>query len=166
MEKINKLNYYSIIPATILFNNQIKPNEKLLYAMLTSLASKEGFCFASNKYLAERLNVKANTVSSWITDLKRKGFIIVEIIRSDNNEIIQRKIYINDVPYIINKGLPSAINIEEGNLQKTKNNNKINNKNINKAVFDKNEAFLNGNTRGNFDQRIYTKEFLESLYAN
>lgn len=114
MEKINKLNYYSIIPATILFNNQIEPNEKLLYAMLTSLASKEGFCFASNKYLAERLNVKANTVSSWITDLKRKGYIIVEIVRSDNNEIIQRKIYINDVPYMINKGHPSTINIEEG----------------------------------------------------
>lgn len=162
METINKFNYYSIIPATILFNNQIKPNEKLLYAMLTSLASKEGFCFASNKYLAERLNVKANTVSSWITDLKRKGFIVVEIIRSESNEIVQRKIYINDVHYMINKGHPSTINIEEGNLQKSKDNNK----NINKAVFDKNIALFNANNRSNFDQRIYTKEFLESLYAN
>ena len=84
MDTINKMNYYSVIPATILFNNEIKPNEKLLYAMITSLSNKEGYCFASNKYLAEKLNVKANTVSGWITDLKRKDFIVVEILRNES----------------------------------------------------------------------------------
>lgn len=43
--------YFSVIPATVLFSKELKPNEKLLYAAITSLANKEGYCFASNAYL-------------------------------------------------------------------------------------------------------------------
>ena len=76
----------------------------MLYAIITSLACKEGYCFASNKYLAEKLDVNPKTVSSWISDLRDKGFINLELIRNENNQIIQRKIYINDVPNPLNNG--------------------------------------------------------------
>ena len=98
-ENQEKVGYYSVIPATVLYNKELKANEKLLYAIITSLACKEGYCFASNKYLAEKLDVNPKTISSWISDLKNKNFIVVELIRNENNQIIQRKIYINDVPY-------------------------------------------------------------------
>ncbi len=42
----NKVGYYSVIPSKILYNKELKANEKLLYAMITSLACKEGYCFA------------------------------------------------------------------------------------------------------------------------
>ena len=119
--------YYSIIPSTILYNKNLKSNQKILYAVITSLSNKEGYCFASNKYLAEKLNVGANTVSGWITDLRKKNFIQVELIRNDKQEIIQRRIYINDIPYNFYKEYPYAINKEEGVLQKSKENNIINN---------------------------------------
>ena len=38
---------YSIIPSKILYNKELKTNEKLLYAMITSFACKEGYCFAT-----------------------------------------------------------------------------------------------------------------------
>lgn len=125
--EIQKIGYYSVIPTSILYNSELKPNQKLLYAMITSLANKEGYCYASNKYLANKLGVGANTVSGWITDLRRKNFIKVEILRNEKQEIIQRKIYINDMPYALNKGYPYTINEEEGILQKSKENNIINN---------------------------------------
>ena len=78
MEEKQETSYYSIIPATILYNKNLKANQKLLYAIITSLTHKEGYCYATNRYLAEKLGVKTNTVSSWITDLNRKGFIKVE----------------------------------------------------------------------------------------
>ena len=46
-EKEENVGYYSIIPATILYNKELKANEKLLYAIITSLACKEGYCFAT-----------------------------------------------------------------------------------------------------------------------
>ena len=54
-EENQRIGYYSVIPATILFNEKLKPNEKLLYAIITSLSNKEGYCYASNKYLGEKL---------------------------------------------------------------------------------------------------------------
>ena len=103
-ENKESIEYYSVIPATVLYNKELKANEKLLYVIITSLACKEGYCFASNKYLAEKLDVNPKTVSSWISDLRDKGFIKLEPIRNENKQIIQRKIYINDLSYPLNNG--------------------------------------------------------------
>ena len=133
-EKIgNKVGYYSIIPSKILYNKELKANEKLLYAMITSLACKEGYCFATNNYFAEELGVHPKTISSWISDLREKNYLKIDIVRNENKQIIQRKIYINDVPYPLNNGYQyqskngQAINQKmEGN--NIKYNNKYNNK--------------------------------------
>ena len=151
--------YYSVIPATVLYNKELKANEKLLYAIITSLACKEDYCFASNKYLAEKLDVNPKTISSWISDLKNKNFIVVELIKNENNQIIQRKIYINDVPYPLNNGYQYQsksgqaihLNVEDNNIRNNiKNNNKVNKKIISNYT----------------SQREYSEEFLNSLYAN
>ena len=42
--EMNRIGYYSIIPATVLYNKELKPNAKLLYAIITSLSNKEGYC--------------------------------------------------------------------------------------------------------------------------
>ena len=158
-EKEDNVGYYSIIPATILYNKELKANEKLLYAIITSLSNKEGYCFATNKYLAEKLGVNHKSISSWISDLQKRKFIIVEQIRNENKQIIKRKIYINNVPYPLNNGYMyqskngQAIHkkVEDNNIRY---NNKINNKAYKKF-------------KSNYEnQREYSKEFLESLYAN
>ena len=151
--KENKKNigYYSVIPATVLYNKELKANEKLLYAIITSLACKEGYCFASNKYLAEKLDVNPKTVSSWISDLRDRGFIIVELIRNENKQIIQRRIYINDVPYPLKNGQAIHQKVEDNNIRNNiKNNNKVKKKIISNYT----------------NQREYSEEFLNSLYAN
>lgn len=127
MEEKQNIGYYSIIPATILYNRNLKANQKILYAVITSLSNKEGYCFASNKYLANKLNVGANTVSGWITDLRRKNFVRVELIRNNKQEIIQRRIYIKDIPYNFYKEYPYTKKEEEGIPQKWEENNIINN---------------------------------------
>ncbi len=154
-ENQEKVGYYSVIPATVLYNKELKANEKLLYAIITSLACKEGYCFASNKYLAEKLDVNPKTISSWISDLKNKNFIVVELIRNENNQIIQRKIYVDDVPYPLNNGYHYQSKNVQAIHQKVEDNNIRNNIKSNK------------NTYSNYtNQREYSDEFLNSLYAN
>jgi DNA-binding transcriptional regulator YhcF (GntR family) len=84
-----KPNYYAIIPAEVRYSN-LKPNAKLLYGEITALSNKTGYCFASNNYFAELYGVSKNTVSRWIADLKRLGFITIEIERAANKQIIKR----------------------------------------------------------------------------
>lgn len=136
MNEENKIGYYAIIPATVLFNEKIKANEKLLYAIITVLSNKEGYCFASNSYLGKLLNAQPHTISKWVSHLKELGFICLDIIKNDKNEVIQRRIYPNDTPYTINRTYPYAINRTEGMSQKGQYNN-ISINNINNDKIDR-----------------------------
>ena len=89
-----KPNYYAIIPANVRYSS-LKPNAKLLYGEITALSSKLGYCFASNNYFAELYGVSKNTVSRWLSDLKKLGFITIKIERNTNKEIVKRIIGID-----------------------------------------------------------------------
>ena len=41
MNEESKIGYYAVIPSTVLFNEELKSNEKLLYAVITALAIKK-----------------------------------------------------------------------------------------------------------------------------
>lgn len=86
---MEKPNYYAIIPAEVRYSN-IKPNAKLLYGEITALSGKLGYCYATNNYFAELYGVSKNTISSWISDLKKLGFINVILERNDKKQIIKR----------------------------------------------------------------------------
>lgn len=133
MNNENKIGYYAIIPATVLFNEKIKANEKLLYAIITVLSNKEGYCYASNSYLGRLLNAQPHTISKWVSHLKELGFVCLDIIKNDKGEIIQRRIYPNDTPYSINRTYPYSIDRTEGMSQKGQYNNIIDN-NINNKI--------------------------------
>ncbi len=112
-------NYYAIIPANVRYSD-LKPNAKLLYGEITALSNKYGFCFASNKYFSELYNVNKNTVSSWLSDLKNYGFIVIKIERDSNLQIIKRCIGITkntDTPiHEKMKGNSTSINTTSNNI--------------------------------------------------
>ena len=84
-----KPSYYAIIPSEVRYSN-LKPNAKLLYGEITALSGKLGYCYATNNYFAELYGVSKNTISSWISDLKKLGFITVIVERNANKQIIKR----------------------------------------------------------------------------
>lgn len=123
-----KNNYYAVIPATVRYNKELKPAEKLLYGEVTALANKMGYCYAQNKYFAELYNVTNTTVSKWLSHLNKLGYINIEIIRNEKKEIVTRHIYINDNPYCQKRQYPYCQKEQYPIVQ----NDKENNININK----------------------------------
>lgn len=118
--------YWAVIPANVRYSN-LKANSKLLYGEISALTHKEGFCWATNKYFAELYSVSKNTISLWINQLKNHGFIHVEILRDDNKQVIQRKIWT-----IIKNNDRSPTFEKEGIIKNDDYNSiKINNTNIN-----------------------------------
>ncbi|NJI13711.1 alpha/beta hydrolase [Staphylococcus agnetis] len=84
--------YYSIITANVRYDNRLTDSEKLLFAEITSLSNKYGYCTASNGYFAKLYDVVKETISRRISKLTKFGYLHIEIIR-EGNEIKQRKMY-------------------------------------------------------------------------
>ena len=87
--------YWAVIPAKVRYSD-LKPSAKLLYGEITCLQNKTGYCFATNRYFSELYGVTKNTVSSWVSQLEKKGFITVEVERNQHKQIIKRKIGITE----------------------------------------------------------------------
>ncbi|EHL11157.1 hypothetical protein HMPREF9629_00694 [Peptoanaerobacter stomatis] len=96
--------YYAVIPANVRYDKNIPANAKLLYGEITALANDKGYCWASNSYFAELYEVSKETISRWISKLEKSGYVNVQIIYKNNTkEIIERRIYINGIPQIVNE---------------------------------------------------------------
>lgn len=125
MNDESKVSYYAVIPATVRYDKELKANEKLLYGEITSLANKSGYCYALNRYFAELYNVTTHTVSQWISHLEKLNYIKTEIIRKNNNEVQERRIYINDIPYVRKNTYPYVYKNRNTPYKKIQENNLI-----------------------------------------
>ena len=135
-------NYFSVITATVRYDEELKPNEKLLYSEISALADKEGFCWANNEYFAKLYKVNKKTISVWINNLKNKCYLSVELIKDMNGLILQRKIYIGilgGIPKIMDRypenyggGIPKKM--------------EYNNTSINTILFEPENQVANENT--------------------
>lgn len=91
-------NYYAIIPSEVRYDKKLKPNEKLLYGEISALANKMGVCFAGNSYFSELYEVDKATVSRWITNLEKNGYVKRVIkYKKGTKEIAARGILINGI---------------------------------------------------------------------
>jgi DNA-binding PadR family transcriptional regulator len=90
--------YYAILPAEVRYSTEISSSSKLLYAEITALCNKEGFCWASNSYFAELYKVSRGTISKWIKQLEQNSFIRVVYMHNERGKNIDmRKIYLSSV---------------------------------------------------------------------
>lgn len=159
MNEENKVNYYSVIPATVRYDKRLKFAERLLYGEITALANSNGYCYAKNRYFAELYEVTPGTVSKWISHLQELGYIQVKIIKNEKQEIIARHIFISDIPYISKKPYPYN-HFESYPMVE---NDKYNNININKDDL----FYLIINNKEKIPKDFYLQlERLEFIYTN
>ena len=88
-------NYYAVIPAEIRYCKELTANAKLLYGEISALCNKDGYCWASNGYFSKLYGVSNASISRWIRDLEKQGFIKSEVIRNEKKEVTARNIYLN-----------------------------------------------------------------------
>lgn len=104
MIEVENPNYYGILPASVRYDKNLKPMEKILYVELTALSTKNGYCNAQNSYFAKLYEVHKNTAGFWINKLEKLGYINSKLIYAKGKEgkttkqVIERRIYIISNP--------------------------------------------------------------------
>lgn len=75
-------------------HTQLPLNAKLFYGTIRSLCHRQGYCWATNDYLAECAEVTPRAVQLWISQLKYYGFIKVQ--EFSNGFSNRRKVWLSD----------------------------------------------------------------------
>lgn len=92
-------NYYAIIPANVRYDKNLKDKAKLLYGEITSLSTKDGYCWATNRYFADLYDVSTTTISTLIKNLVDRGYIKSQIVyKEGTKEILNRYLSIVNEP--------------------------------------------------------------------
>lgn len=79
------------IPATLLYNKEITPRQKLLFAVIHNLCNDRGYCWAGNEYFAKEFEVSKDRITKDIKALKAANYIITftEITPTGSRRIIK-----------------------------------------------------------------------------
>ena len=117
-----KPNYYAILTSEVRYNENLTPNAKLLYAEITALINMNGECFASNKYFADLYGKSKTTISKWVSELVKEGFVEVKLTYKEGSKEINNR-YIR----ILKGGIVKKLNTPI--LKKLKDNNTLVNNN-------------------------------------
>lgn len=91
--EVEKPAYWAVLPATVRYDTALSPAARLLYAEISALSNKEGYCKAGNQYFATLYGVSKKTIEAWIKQLKDCGYITVEVIRDADKVVVQRRIW-------------------------------------------------------------------------
>ena len=126
---MEKPGYWAVIPATVRYDSALPPNAKILYGEITALSNAKGYCCARNAYFAALFGLGEKSVSRLVAALAKGGYLQVEVIRDERNEVVERRIIpiygsgdvcppppkIGDTPPRKNGGTPPPKNEEENN---------------------------------------------------
>ena len=85
--------YWAVLPAGIRYDDRIPPNAKLLYAEISSLTDRTGYCWAEDAYFAGLYRITERTVRSLLRALKEQGYIRIERDAGEHNATVARRIY-------------------------------------------------------------------------
>jgi hypothetical protein len=131
----------AVIPNKYLYAKDINSVQKILIGLISGLSNIKGYCFATNDYFAEILDLSKVRVSQLITDLEKKGYLGRVIYRNDKQQVEKRILILimdKDIPLPLKFTTPPIENDNTLPLEiivppiRNFKDNKNTNKNINK----------------------------------
>ena len=70
-----KPSYWAVLPATVRYDEKLPASAKLIFAEISALTEKRGFCYASNEYLMQLFDVSERTLQRHLKALEGRGYI-------------------------------------------------------------------------------------------
>lgn len=92
-EDLEHVSQWAILPARVRYDPTLPANAKLLFAEIAAKTNLYGYCFASNRWLGERLHLTQDAVSNLIKQLEQSEYIAVDVDPARINKD-RRRIYV------------------------------------------------------------------------
>lgn len=97
--------FIAYLPSKVRYDNSLPFGARIIYAEISALCNAKGYCWANNKYFADLYNNSKDTISRWIADLEKQGYIKCFVSQEEGNA---RKIYlVNSALDYLSEEMPS-----------------------------------------------------------
>jgi len=88
---------WCLIPPTILARDDLSLRQKLIMGRILGLLGPKGYCYASNNWLGKQLGIAKGTMANLLSALAKQQVVRIEVIRNDNGQVLERRIYPKEV---------------------------------------------------------------------
>lgn len=93
--------YDAVIPARVRYDQELTDKAKLLYGEIRALASRDGYCWATNAYFCHLYMVSESTIQRNIAALTDRGHIWSEVIRDEEtNAVLERRLWVDRARFL------------------------------------------------------------------
>ena len=75
--------YDAVIPARVRYDPELPDKAKLLYGEIRALASRDGYCWATNAYFCRLYDVNERTIQRLLSALTERGHIATEMLQGE-----------------------------------------------------------------------------------
>lgn len=86
--------FYIVIPMMLVNDHRVSAKAKICFGVIANLCNKFGYCFATNKYIADVMDVHEITVSKYIKELIDFEWLIPE--NETTKTGIQRRLLVSE----------------------------------------------------------------------
>jgi hypothetical protein len=111
---ISKPFFLAPLVPDVLNDKKLSLRDRTILSAIIRLAKLTGYCFATNKYIAENLNCSVATVSASINKLKKSGYITHNYPNPKDGGRVYHRVVRKDLFF------KPAINPDESSLQNTR----------------------------------------------
>ena len=91
---------YIIIPQKIIEDNNLNSTDKLVYGIILRLTRSNGYCWATNQYIADILKFNPRTISTSIKKLRELGYIYSSKNKNDKFKTFRKISFDKEEEYI------------------------------------------------------------------
>lgn len=78
---------FSVIPTEVMLSKTLSSTAKIVYGLISSLTNEKGYCWASNKYIGDLLNLSESQISRVIGELAEERLLISDVERNYKRKI-------------------------------------------------------------------------------
>lgn len=100
--------FWCVAPIGVIKDRRISQSAKLLYCLVTALQAECGYCYASNRYLADGIGLESEaSIKRLLRELSEAGYLAVQVIRDDRNAVVERRIFPTIQPAVEAQAAPN-----------------------------------------------------------
>lgn len=93
MNMEREASFWCVAPVAVIKDKHLSQSAKLLYCLVTALQTERGYCYASNRYLADGIGLEnEESVKRLLRELSKAGYFTIEIVRDERNAVVERRI--------------------------------------------------------------------------